>query len=107
MPFLTDEGWLMFYHGVIRTCNGYRYSMGAAVLDKENPSEVLWRTRDYILAPAAPYELSGDVPNVVFPCAALVDGNRVAGYYGAADTCVCMAFGYIDEILKVVKTHSI
>ena len=53
VPFLTDEGWLMFYHGVIRTCNGYRYSMGAAILDRSNPSKVLWRTRDYLLAPAA------------------------------------------------------
>lgn len=107
VPFLTDEGWLMFYHGVIRTCNGYRYSMGAAILDRENPSKVLWRTRDYILAPAAPYELVGDVPNVVFPCASLVDGNRVAVYYGAADTTVCMAFCYLDELINFIKSHSL
>ena len=107
IPFLTDEGWLMFYHGVIATCNGYRYSMGAAILDRDDPSKVLWRTRDYLLAPAAPYELAGDVPNVVFPCAAITDGNRVAVYYGAADTTVCMAFGYIDEIIQFIKTHSL
>ncbi len=107
VPFLTGEGWLMFYHGVIRTCNGYRYAMGAALLDRDNPGKVLYRTRDYILGPAAPYELAGDVPNVVFPCAALNDGKRVAVYYGAADTCVCMAFGYIDEIINFIKTHSV
>lgn len=107
VPFLTDEGWLMFYHGVIRTCNGYRYSMGAAILDREDPSKVLWRTRDYILGPAAPYELVGDVPNVVFPCAALTDGKRVAVYYGAADTTVCMAFGYVDEVIEFIKSHSL
>lgn len=107
VPFLTDEGWLMFYHGVIRTCNGYRYSMGAVILDRDDPSKVLWRTRDYLLAPAAPYELMGDVPNVVFPCAALTDGNRVAVYYGAADTTVCMAFGYIDEIISFIKSNSL
>jgi len=107
VPFMTEAGWLMFYHGVIQTCNGYRYSMGAVILDKENPEKVLYRTRDYILAPAAPYELQGDVPNVVFPCAALQDGKRVAVYYGAADTVVGMAFGYIDEIIEFVKTHSI
>ncbi len=49
----------------------------------------------YLLAPAAPYELQGDVPNVVFPCASLQDGDQVAVYYGAADTVVGMAFGYI------------
>ncbi len=107
VPFLTEAGWLMFYHGVIRTCNGYRYSMGAAILDEKNPSKELWRTRDYLLGPAAPYELVGDVPNVVFPCAALTDSNRVAVYYGAADTTVCMAFGYVDEIIQFIKTHSL
>lgn len=107
VPFLTKEGWLMFYHGVIRTCNGYRYSMGAVLLDRDNPTKVLFRTRDYLLAPAAPYELAGDVPNVVFPCAALTDGRRVAVYYGAADTTVCMAFGYVDEIISFIKSHSI
>lgn len=106
VPFLTSMGWLMFYHGVIRTCNGYRYSMGAAILDKDDPRRVLYRTRDYLLAPAASYELVGDVPNVVFPCAALTDGKRVAVYYGAADTTVCMAFGYVDEILKFTVEHS-
>ena len=73
VPIKTSEGWLMFYHGVITTCNGFRYSIGAALLDLEKPSKVLYRTRDYLLAPAAPYELAADVPNVVFPCAALAD----------------------------------
>ena len=107
VPFLTEAGWLMFYHGVITTCNGFRYSMGAAILDKDNPEKVLYRTRDYILGPAAPYELQGDVPNVVFPCAALQDGERVAVYYGAADTVVGMAFGYVSEIIDFVKRTSI
>lgn len=49
VPFLTDEGWLMFYHGVITTCNGFRYSMGAAILDKDNPAKLLYRTREYLL----------------------------------------------------------
>ena len=74
------------------SCNGFRYAMGAAILDKNHPEKVLYRTREYLLGPAAPYELQGDVPNVVFPCAALQDGERVAVYYGAADTVVGMAF---------------
>ena len=107
VPFLTDEGWLLFYHGVITTCNGFRYAMGAAILDKNHPEKVLYRTREYLLGPAAPYELQGDVPNVVFPCAALQDGERVAVYYGAADTVVGMAFGYIQEIIDFTKRTSI
>ena len=77
------------------TCNGFRYSMGAAILDENDPTKVLHRTMAYLLAPAAPYELAGDVPDVVFPCAALHDleQDKVSVYYGAADTTVCMAFG--------------
>ena len=80
--------------------------MGAALLDKNDPSKVLYRTQPYLLAPAAPYELMGDVPNVVFPCAALNDGDKVAVYYGAADTVVGMAFGYISEIIDFMKKNS-
>lgn len=43
VPFLTDEGWLLFYHGVITTCNGFRYA-GAAILDKDHPESPLPRT---------------------------------------------------------------
>lgn len=103
VPILTEEGWLMFYHGVITTCNGYRYSMGAVLLDKDEPWRVLRRSKDYLLAPAALYELTGDVPDVVFPCAALTEGDKVCVYYGAADTCVGIAFGKISEILDWLK----
>ena len=81
--------------------------MGAALLATAVPSTELYRPRPYLLAPAAPYELQGDVPNVVFPCAALTDGDRVAVYYGAADTVVGMAFGYISEIIEFTKNNSI
>lgn len=107
VPIATPEGWLLFYHGVITTCNGFRYSMGAALLDRDDPSRVIARTQPYLLAPAAPYELMGDVPDVVFPCAALTDGDRVAVYYGAADTTVCLAFGYISEIIDFIKRNSL
>ncbi|MCD8313080.1 MAG: glycoside hydrolase family 130 protein [Bacteroidales bacterium] len=107
VPFLTEEGWLMFYHGVITTCNGFRYAMGAAILDRDDPSKLLYRTQPYLLGPAAPYELAGDVPNVVFPCASLQEGDRVAIYYGAADTVVGLAFGRISEIVEFTKSNSI
>jgi beta-1,4-mannooligosaccharide/beta-1,4-mannosyl-N-acetylglucosamine phosphorylase len=60
-----------------------------------------------LLGPAAQYELQGDVPNVVFPCAALNEGDKVAVYYGAADTVVGMAFGYISEIIDFIKANSL
>ncbi len=101
VPIETPAGWLVFYHGVITTCNGFVYSVGAALLDLEDPSRVLHRTRDHLLAPEAPYETCGFVPNVVFPCAALTDAatGRIAIYYGAADTTTALAFCQVDEIL--------
>ena len=103
IPIKTEEGWLVFYHGVIRTCNGYRYSMGAALLDLEQPDKVLHRSMEYLLAPATLYELTGDVPGVVFPCAALTAGDRCTIYYGAADTHVAMAHCHISELLEWLK----
>ena len=97
----------MFYHGVINTCNGFRYSMGAALLDLNDPSRVLYRTQPYLLAPDASYELAGDVPNVLFPTAALNDEEKVAIYYGAADTSVGLAFGYLQEIIDFTRSNSL
>ncbi len=100
-PIETDEGWLVLYHGVLTSCNGFVYSMGAALLDLERPWHVLARGADYLLSPQEPYEQVGDVPNVVFPCAALVDraADRVSVYYGGADTVVCLAHGHLSELL--------
>lgn len=108
IPIETSEGWLLIYHGVLTSCNGFVYSFGAALLDIDQPWKVIARGEPYLLAPQAPYERTGDVPNVAFPCAALVDGDtgRVAIYYGGADTVVCMAFAYVDEIIDFVKTNN-
>lgn len=103
VPILTDEGWLLFYHGVITTCNGFRYAIGAAILDKDNPDKVLYRSLEYVLTPEAPYETAGDVPDVLFPCAAVHEGDKLAVYYGAADTVTCLAFGRISEIIAFLK----
>jgi beta-1,4-mannooligosaccharide/beta-1,4-mannosyl-N-acetylglucosamine phosphorylase len=108
IPIETSEGWLMIYHGVLTSCNGFVYSFGAALLDLEEPWKVLYRGEPYLLAPQAPYERTGDVPNVAFPCAALVDGEsgRMAIYYGGADTVVCLAFGMVDEVVDFVKSNA-
>ena len=108
-PIETDEGWLLFYHGVLNTCNGFVYRMGAALLDKDEPWKVKYRSRFYLLAPEELYECVGDVPNVVFPCAALTDGDtgRIAIYYGCADTVTSLCFTTVDETLNFLKTHDL
>lgn len=109
VPLETDEGWLLIYHGVITTCNGYVYRMGSALLDLDEPWKVLYRTKDYLLAPNELYECVGDVPNVVFPCATLADAatGRIAIYYGCADTVTGLAFTTIDDIIQFTKEYTI
>jgi beta-1,4-mannooligosaccharide/beta-1,4-mannosyl-N-acetylglucosamine phosphorylase len=108
IPIETDDGWLMIYHGVMDTCNGFVYSIGAALLDLDEPWRVLYRTNQHILTPEQDYEVSGHVPNVVFPCAALVDEprDRLVVYYGAADTSCCVAFARLSELIAFVKDNS-
>lgn len=109
VPIETSEGWLLLYHGVLRSCNGYVYSFGSALLDIDRPWRVLARSGPYLLSPQMPYECMGDVPNVTFPCAALHDPatGRLAVYYGCADTVTGLAFGYIPEIIEFTKKTNI
>jgi beta-1,4-mannooligosaccharide/beta-1,4-mannosyl-N-acetylglucosamine phosphorylase len=107
-PIETPEGWLLIYHGVLNSCNGFVYSMGAALLDLDEPWKVIARSRDYLLSPQVAYEQVGDVPNVVFPCAALLDRptGRLTVYYGGADTVVCLAHGSLGELIDFVRERS-
>jgi len=108
-PVETGEGWLLIYHGVLTSCNGYVYSVGAALLDLEQPWKVRYRTAPYILSPQTLYECVGDVPNVVFPCAALCDTatGRMAIYYGGADTVTCLAYTLVNELISFIKDNSL
>jgi len=106
-PIETDKGWLLFYHGVVNTCNGYVYSIGAAILDINEPSKVLHRCKNYLLAPEEWYEERGFVPNVCFPCAALTDAEtgRIAIYYGCADSYVGIAFTTVQEVWDYILKY--
>ena len=109
VPIETSEGWLLIYHGVLHSCNGYVYAFGSALLDLEQPWKVLARSGQYLISPREIYELAGDVPNVTFPCASLHDPEtgRIAIYYGCADTVTGLAFGYIPEIIEFTKRTNI
>lgn len=109
VPIETSEGWLLIFHGALTSCNGFVYSMGAALLDLDEPWKVIYRAAPYLLSPQMLYECVGDVPNVVFPCAALVDAEtgRMAIYYGAADTVVALAFARVGELVEFVKANAI
>lgn len=109
VPIETDEGWLIIYHGVIQTCNGFVYRVGTAITDIDEPWKVKYRSKYYILDPDEYYERVGDVPNVTFPCATLTDADtgRIAIYYGCADTVTSVALTTVDELINLTKKHAL
>lgn len=106
-PIETPEGWLIIYHGVRQTAAGAIYRVGLALLDLEDPTRCLLRGDQWIFGPRAPYEMVGDVADVVFPCGATLadDGDTLRLYYGAADTAVALATGSVRRMLDWLKEH--
>lgn len=103
-PMEIEQGWLLIYYGEKHTSAGPLVRLGAAILDREDPSRVLARSNIPILAPRERYERIGDVGNVVFSCGALIDDNsRLILYYGASDSCICLGTCTLDSILEVCR----
>lgn len=97
VPFRVADGWLAIYHGVSKSPT--QYALGALLLDARDPSRVIARSRDPILAPETPYEREGFFGGVVFSCGVLPEGDTVRVYYGAADGVVAAADLSLAEII--------
>ena len=97
-PIETEEGWLLLTHGVGAM---RKYSIGAALLDKNDPSKVLGRTKQPILA-AKDQDREGYVPNVVYSCGAIRHGDSLFLPYGIADSSIGFAFVKISELLTAM-----
>lgn len=102
-PIETSEGWLIIYHGVKTTASGSIYRLGLALLDLDDPSKVIKRCDDWVFGPSEIYERVGDVPDVTFPCGAVVHKDNLMMYYGAADTTMAVATASLKEVLKYIK----
>lgn len=96
VPIKTAKGWLELYHGATKDD---RYCMGAILLDLNDPSKIVARSNKPIFEPEAEYETTGFFGGVVFSCGAIVDGDCVKMYYGAADTSMACAELSLAEIL--------
>ncbi|MDA3853699.1 MAG: glycoside hydrolase family 130 protein, partial [Bacteroidales bacterium] len=96
-PIKTEKGWLEIYHGAT-TDN--RYCLGALLLDLNDPSKVIARSKEPIMEPIADYEKTGFFGNVVFTNGHLVNGDTITIYYGARDEVICKAQFSIRSILK-------
>jgi predicted GH43/DUF377 family glycosyl hydrolase len=97
-PIELDEGWLLLTHGVgpVR-----KYSIGAALLDKGDPSKVLARSREPLLQPE-PSERAGYVPNVVYTCGAMRHNDRILLPYGVSDTYASFATIKIAALMDLM-----
>jgi beta-1,4-mannooligosaccharide/beta-1,4-mannosyl-N-acetylglucosamine phosphorylase len=113
-PVKTREGWLQVYHGVaMHFASSNIYQAGVSLHDLDDPSIVLFRGKYNILEPRELYELTGQVPNVVFPSGMIVEDydnqgfaemdSKVLIYYGAADTVVGLATSTIKELIEAAK----
>jgi len=98
-PIELDEGWLVFTHGVgpIR-----RYAIGAVLLDKDDPSKVIGRSREPLVQPEKT-EREGYVPNVVYSCGAMQVGERIVLPYAISDTFSTFATMRTRELLELLK----
>jgi predicted GH43/DUF377 family glycosyl hydrolase len=101
-PMKTKDGWLLIYQSVGHQ-DPSRYKIGAMLLDKDNPSKVLYRTNNPIISPDETYENAGFKSGVVYPCGAVIKDNTLMVYYGGADTVVCAAQENLDTFLEQMK----
>lgn len=109
-PIKTKHGWLLLYSHIQNYFpggNGDRiFGVEAVLLDFKNPLKIIGRTRSPILVPRESYELSGHVPNIVFPSGAVLEKDTLYIYYGAADTTTCMAHVNLTDLLGTIRPET-
>src|SRR3989344_1229896 len=103
-PIKTKLGWLILYHAMdLRDPN--RYKMGAMILDSNNPTKIVYRSKEPILEPDMEYENLGFKAGVVYSCGAVVKDKYLIVYYGGADTVVCVAVADYGKFIKEIAEH--
>lgn len=103
-PIKTNNGWLMLYHGVRGFGISYIYKIGVVLLDLNDPSKVIGKSEEPILAPDEYYERIGDVGNVVFTNGWIREDNgEIKIYYSGADMNICLAETTEEYLLSLCK----
>jgi predicted GH43/DUF377 family glycosyl hydrolase len=102
-PIEIPEGWLFIYHAAYEKEQILVYKAHILLLAIDNPLKVIGQLHYPILAPDEPYEQKGNVNHVVFPTGALIEGDNLYIYYGAADRCIAGAYLSVSELLREFK----
>ncbi len=97
-PIKTKYGWLLLYHAMDAS-NPDRYKLGAMILDKKEPTKILYRSQSPILEPDECYENQGHKAGVIYSCGAVVVDGQLLIYYGGADTVTCVAMANLEKFL--------
>lgn len=104
-PIEVPEGWLMIYHSVHDTPDGYIYTASAALLNLDNPHIEIARLPYPLFSPETHYELNGVVNKVCFPTGTAIFEGRLYIYYGAADKCIACVSVQLDELVQELMFH--
>ena len=107
-PIKTPNGWLMIYSHIQNYFSSSEnfnriFGIEAVLLDLDNPLKILGHTIGPLLVPQESYELSGYVPNIIFPSGAILNKDTLSIFYGAADTSVCMAHVNLTDLVSTIS----
>ena len=103
-PIKTPKGWLLLYHAMDYSDPG-RYKLGAMILDSQDPTKVLFRSKSPLIEPNETYENEGFKAGVVYACGAVIKNKNLMIYYGGADTVVCAARLPIHDLLENIEVN--
>jgi len=106
-PIETELGWLLIYHGVHDTIQGYVYTACVALLDLKNPQKEIARLPYPLFKPEKDWEVRGEVNNVCFPTGSIIVEDKLYIYYGAADEQIAVASVSLSELLKELMLHAV
>jgi len=99
-PIEVDDGLLLVYSSISKD---KKWTISFMTLDKNDPTKIISKTIAPCLVPEEDYELYGDVNNVIFPCGAIIDDDRLYIYYGCADTFCAVASMDMNDVNNALK----
>jgi len=100
-PLKTPDGWLLFYHAIDDDWS--KYKVGVMLLDLENPTKILYRSKNPVLEPTESYENDGYKSGVVYVSGAVIKDGNLLVYYGCSDSYVGVAYAHLNEFLNALK----
>jgi predicted GH43/DUF377 family glycosyl hydrolase len=103
-PLKTKEGWLLFYHAMDNDWS--KYKVGAALLDLNDPTKILYRAKEPVLEPEELYENNGYKPGVIYVSGAIIKDENLLVYYGCSDNYVGVAYANLDKFLEALKKET-